>query len=145
MIETLSQLVACVESNNVPWAMRHEPGYARYVTPAIVDKIKRAHRPAFMNTDTAEVIGRTSFGLYQIMGGNLYDLGLPLPISAFMADKALQLQYFDKYCASRKIGQYTLTDILTDKKKREDFARKYNGDGPTYGARLLTVYNQSQR
>lgn len=129
MSTTLSQLVAQVESGNCPQAVRHEPGFGKYVTSAAIGNCIATFKKkgAYMNRATAIEICKMSFGLYQIMGENLYSVcDIGMTVFDFVQDEDAQLQAFNRYCFSRRIV-YSLEEILTNKTKREHFALRYNG------------------
>lgn len=137
MIKTLSELVAQVESGNQPFACRYEPGFAKYVTRESMVKIRSAYKPAWMSEATARALLMFSWGRYQIMGENLYALGLDINLVHFQNDLSLQDHFFWSYCRSRKIV-YSLEEVLNDEKKRLDFALKYNG-GTNYAKKLVAT------
>lgn len=127
MITTLSQLVAKVESANCAHALRHEPGFTKYVTPQGIANCIAGHRPAYMNRTTAEMICKTSFGTYQIMGENIYTVcGFKRSIAEFFDSDAIQLACFQAFIKGRGIN-YTLEQIKESRELRERFARRYNG------------------
>lgn len=135
MITTLSQLVARVESSGRPGALRLEPLYK----PSQAALAICARYNPGLSLATREMICRTSWGLYQVMGDNLYLQGLETSILDFWKDEGAQLGAFKRYVVRRGID-YTLDEILTDKKKREHFALRYNGS-IKYAARLIEIYN----
>lgn len=135
---TLSQLVAQVESGNEFSAVRYEPGW-KYVTAENLRRFHRAHAPLKMNNETSRMLLSCSWGKYQMMGSNLYDLGFESPLVVFAASEYLQGAWFEMFLKARKID-FTLDEILTDKNKREFFSLKYNGDKKVYAERLLNVY-----
>jgi hypothetical protein len=137
MITTLSELIARVESAGNLFAVRLEPKY----NPAQSNALKCAgvNRCTY---PTAEMLCRCSWGLYQIMGDNLYSLGLDVPISRYWNDAEMQADYFAKFLEAKKIN-FTLDQILNDKDTRERFALKYNGS-LLYADRLINVYNQAK-
>lgn len=138
MSTTLSQLVAQVESGNCPQAVRHEPGFTKYVTDRAVKNCIAAakEKGAYMNRATAIELCKMSFGSYQIMGENLYTVcDIQMTVFDFVNDEDAQLRAFLRYCFSRKI-LYSLEEILTDKTKRENFALRYNGSR-AYAATLM--------
>jgi hypothetical protein len=135
MITTLSELIAQTESANKPFALRFEPHYQ----PSQANVLKCAA----MNQctyPTAEMICRCSWGLFQIMGDNLYSLGLDMSISQYWTDTDIQATYFHRFLAAKKID-FELDEILADKSVRERFASKYNGS-LLYAERLMNIYNQ---
>lgn len=137
---TLSRLVAQVESDNHHTAVRYEPRW-KYTTQECLLKFHRAHRPLRMTDDTARVLLSCSWGKYQIMGSNLYDMGYSSPLVEFAASEYLQDSWFHQFVQLRGIN-YTLDEIINDKTKREHFAYRYSGDKTVYAARLLNVYSQ---
>jgi hypothetical protein len=135
MITTLSELVAQLESANKSFALRFEPHYQ----PSQANVLKCAGLNG-CNYSTAEMICRCSWGLFQIMGDNLYSLGLDVPISQYWINTDLQASYFHRFLAAKKID-FELDEILADKSVRERFALKYNGS-LLYAERLMNIYNQ---
>lgn len=122
---TISELIAKVESNNVQWAMRYEAHFKPSV--AAINNCIAAHRPAFMSRSTAEMICKTSWGKYQIMGENLYTIcGLKDSVNLYMSDADLQEETFFRFLEKRDIN-YTVEQILEDAGKMSKFARRYNG------------------
>lgn len=135
MNTTLSQLIAQIESGNVPWAVRLEPAF-KPSAPAINNCIA-AHKPAYMNRATAEMICRCSWGTFQIMGENLYTIcKVRVPVAHFMADDDAQLQAFHAHNKAKGI-EYDLAD-MRDEAKRVHFARRYNGSA-AYAAKILAL------
>jgi len=142
MIETISQLAALVESNNVPFALRFEPNYgARWVTPEIERRCIVGHSPAYMNRTTANNLCSISWGRYQCMGGLLYEMGYKGNLPDFAASTTLQDAWFEKTLQYKGID-YSLSEILTDEVKRRRYAKRYNGDELGYAQKLLDTYNK---
>jgi len=139
MITTIQELIATAESGNNPSATRYEPGFGEWVTDADVTSAMRAND---CERETSQTICQTSYGLYQIMGANLYSLGLMSSVEDFMDSPTLQAHYFNLFLQSRKIASITLDDIRNDQTKREYFALKYNGNPTVYGNYLLKVLNK---
>lgn len=82
----LASIVARVESAGNQWAMRFEPAvYDRPPFPPAWDACVKANR---CSRATGKAILSMSWGLYQIMGFNLYDrkIGLDVPVGVFMSD-----------------------------------------------------------
>jgi len=140
---TLSRLVAEVESNNSPYAVRYESGW-RYTTKKSIDSFHRAHRPVRMSEETVRILLASSWGKYQMMGSNLYDMGYGAELVQFASTEFEQDIWFKNFLQTRGID-FTLEEILKDKAKRQLFARRYNGDATTYSARLLNVYETLKR
>lgn len=133
MITTLSQLVAQIESGNCAWAIRIEPGFKP--SQRAIDNCIAAHKPAYMNRATAEMICRSSWGTYQIMGENLYTIcKVNTPIAHFMAADALQLKAYNAHNVYKGID-FTLEEVKRDEGKRISFARRYNGSA-AYAAKM---------
>ena len=125
MITTISELGAKVESNGIPYAMPFEPKFT--VSPQAVNNCIRAFKPLQISRATAEMICRTSWGRYQIMGENLYTIcGLQCNVNEFMNSDLLQLDCFHTFIDKRGI-YFTLEDIRQDPGKMNLFARRYNG------------------
>lgn len=125
MIKTTSQLVAQIESGGIPYAMRYEAKFTP--SPDAINKCIMSHKPAFMSRPTAEVICKTSWGVYQIMGENLYTIcGLRTNLNVFINNTDLQEEMFQRFLEFRDIN-YTLADLQHDAGKLSKFARRYNG------------------
>lgn len=136
MSKTISQLVAQVESGNVPWAMRFEPAFKP--SEQAINNCIKAHKPAYMNRTTAENICKTSFGAYQIMGENIYTVcKYGESIAQFLSSKFDQHTAFTRFIEARGIN-FSTEEILRDVDKRNLFARRYNGS-TGYGALLVAV------
>lgn len=138
MITTLSQLIAQTESANKVDALRLEPAY--HPSAANIQRCLAAHKKQ-ISLSTAEMICRTSWGLYQIMGDNIYSMGFTAPILEYWKDPEIQLDFFKRYCLRANID-YTLAEVLNEKNKRDNFAKRYNGS-LIYSDRLLKIYNDS--
>jgi hypothetical protein len=138
---TLALIVAQVESGGFSGALRFEPSvYASVKDLGMTDIVKDIARVNRCTLETAQVIYSMSFGLYQVMGYNLYRLGLSRPVSEFLAGaqaRILQDMYFAKFLADRNIG-YAWGEMLADPLKLNRFSEHYNGS-VSYGERLLTV------
>lgn len=124
-MKTISELIAKVESNGVQWAMRYEAHFKPSV--AAINNCIAAHRPAFMSRSTAEMICKTSWGKFQIMGENLYTIcGLKCDVNSYMCDADLQEETFFRFLEKRDIN-YSVEQLLADAGKMSKFARRYNG------------------
>ena len=129
---TIAQIIAQVESASRPFEMRFEPSvYARSKTLSIVDTIIQAND---CDKATAEIFYAMSFGLYQIMGYNLYDpadkFRLRTPIATYMNDAKAQLAAFDAFTAGHDSGW---DGERFDNAKGMEFARFYTGPGNVAG------------
>lgn len=84
------------------------------------------------SNDTARMICATSWGLYQILGVNIYNRignwhygGI---ITKFVHNVILQHQCFTEFVSSKGID-YSVEQLITDATCRSKFARIYNGPG----------------
>jgi hypothetical protein len=129
----LFDIIAGVESNNRPDAIRFEPDYyerrmtgnADTFAENILANIIQANR---CSRGTAKMIYCTSFGATQIMGCNLYSAPLRLTVSVgcLLNDPMTQRLLFYTFVADRGIN-FTLPIMAANPAAREAFARKYNG------------------
>ncbi len=141
MIQTLSQLIALVESDNNQYAIRFEP--AHKVNPVFVSQFARA---LDFSQATGEVLLACSWGLYQIMGDELVALGMVLSPAQYCCSVAIQNNYLQKYLLQKGLGDMTLDDVVNDETKRLHFATIYNGPGnpQAYAARMMEIYARNQ-
>lgn len=135
----LAQLIAQVESGNDFRAFRFEPQTFqnisnRPVTAALTKIIECNH----VSLATARVIYASSWGMYQIMGFNLYALGFMGHVIEFANDPSLQLAAFHWFLDANHIN-WTLKDIMADDNKLRMFAVAYNGSD-AYAARMKQFY-----
>lgn len=121
MITTLAQLIALVESNNNPLAVRFEPAHKPepYFVMHMMELVQCSYA-------TATTLCAMSWGKYQIMGDNLVSLGLTVSPLAYVHDEAMQDAFFEKFAGADHLT-LTLQDVLTSPQKRMMFARLYNG------------------
>jgi hypothetical protein len=101
----LKEVIAYVESNNNPFVLRFEESYfikaEKRGNEKILSLIQAYNR---CSKDTAKVIFATSFGLYQILGVNLYSIcELKYSIGEFLCYKDLQDTTFFIFCKRRDI------------------------------------------
>jgi hypothetical protein len=141
-----ADLIARIESSGNPRALRFEPGVfanlsSGNLTPAharIVSTIQDAHH---CNVATAKVIYSTSYGLFQLMGFNLYDESdspIQTDVFGYCSDPLAQVAKFDAFVTKRGIA-YTSAELASDPTKRGTFARIYNGDPVAYGAAIVSA------
>jgi hypothetical protein len=140
----LGQIIMHVESSGFSGALRFEPkvydGIKSVETGPEFDTIAKIARLNICNIDTARILYATSFGLYQIMGYNLYGMGLHRSISDFLAGpnaRILQDAMFAKFLAGRGIN-FTWKEMLVDPDKLNLFALHYNGS-LAYGGRMKAI------
>jgi hypothetical protein len=126
----LSAAIAAIESSGDPWATRFEPAlYWRQQwmhRPSTIGEIMTACR---CNAATARVIYCTSFGLYQIMGFNLYGAcNVRVSAGEYMSNAALQNDALASFLRTAGFAA-TADDLLRDNKLLMHFATMYNGVG----------------
>lgn len=133
----LENLISTIESGRRHDAMRFEHGLYGKIALSYITPIKRYNDCSY---STAQMIGATSWGLFQIMGYNVYSLGFSGTINDYLNDVGAQRQYFQYYCTRRGI-YYTVQELKTDAKKRLNFAEHYNGPGAIheYADRILAA------
>lgn len=139
---SLAEVVSQIESSNFQGAMRFEPQvFARDIIPlAILSHIANIN---MCDMQTAKVIYSTSWGLYQIMGFNMYNINSPAyiyTIFSFFTNPDLQLKTFNWFLATNHI-EYTIPQLLGDYQLLNDFALKYNGS-LAYAEKIKTIYTQ---
>ena len=139
----LPRLIARVESADNQWAMRSEQHVfeRRKFNSALMDVTVKANR---CSRYTARWILSTSWGLYQIMGFNLYGfLGWKKPVGELLASSFEQCNLFMHYCDTNGIWR------AGDPREADDvwllrFATAYNGPGAplVYRGRMKEVMEQ---
>ena len=129
----LAAVIAQVESGTQDDRLRFEPGlYVRWapgvpLTAAQVDVVNTIQAVHRCNLDTACMIACTSWGRYQILGENIYSVcQYKGSVFAFVAFSDHQQTCFSDFLAARGIA-FTLTDLVMDRTKREQFITHYNG------------------
>lgn len=136
----LETVLATVESDTRQLAIRFED--ALFMRPDrhnkfTIQRIKAIHK---ISTATATMLYCTSFGLYQLMGFNLWgeSLNYKGTFADFLNTTADQDAMLKKFLTTISMSQLTGSD-LHDTVKREKLARYYNGSGnvPAYSAKLL--------
>lgn len=133
---TVASLIAHIESGGRADAVRFEPRlYAHTLgLPAVMGRITVANK---CSIETARVIYSTSFGLYQIMGFNIYiPHGFNKSIFAFVNDIDAQNDVFNDYLIRKNIA-YSV-DALRIKANAITFARAYNGSD-AYADKILEL------
>lgn len=142
MAYDLATVIKAIESGNNPHAVRFEPAaYQDWDWVPAMDRIQLKHK---CSKDTAKMLACTSFGLYQLMGVNIFDPRYPKDpetpldppdVFAFVADVGMQDVLFEAFLRAKSIN-YTLNDLLSDDVKMAAFVRAYNGPGNvvTYSA-----------
>lgn len=141
----LSDVIAWIESRGNPHALRFEPGvYARLtngaMTPAHAEIVKRIVSIHNCSIPTAQVIYSTSFGLYQLMGFNLYAdnsvNSTDLDVVTFCATPKEQTRVFNAF-VSREAIAMTPAQLASHSMYRTYFGRVYNGDALAYAGNIV--------
>jgi N-acetylmuramidase len=138
MTQTINtaDVIAWVESKGDQHAFRFEPGvYAGLATTngtesAILNVIASIHN---CSASTARVLYSSSFGLYQIMGFNLYGGKNPIKTTVFeyMNDAVAQVQQFSNFIEQK--GLIVTPETLAESAQvRLHFGAVYNGNGQAY-------------
>ncbi len=130
----LMKVIGQIESSNFRFAMRFEPAIHEQVSTGargndnfIDNIIQKIMAYNYCDEITAEVIYSTSYGLYQIMGFNLYsDLNIAASVGYYMASAGIQQTTFEQFLDLNGIN-FTLSEMLADKEKLDKFALTYNG------------------
>lgn len=132
---TVATIIAQVETGCNARELRFEPGVYRHITNGI-DDAERAILASIIKINkcslgTAQMIYSTSFGIFQVMGFNLYgSLKYTKGIFDYVDSVADQNATFNLFCEQKKIV-YTPVEFL-DKANRYNFARVYNGNPNAY-------------
>lgn len=128
---TLAELIAQVESDNNPDALRHDSQYLPDPTGLILaEKFNRC------DANTAALLCRISWGLYQLEGDTLYLHQWEGTLAEYLASPSEQLRMFNRFLSAHAIN-YSCSELLEDAEKRASFAHHYNGAIVAYGAQLL--------
>jgi hypothetical protein len=128
---TLAALIAQVESDNNPDAIRYDPNYVPDPTGLILaEKFNRC------DANTATMLCRISWGLYQLEGDTLYLHQWEGSLAEYLASPNEQLRMFNRFVSAHGIN-YSVSELVDDAEKRASFAHHYNGAIVAYGAQLL--------
>lgn len=128
----LALVIRDIESSDNPHAIRFEATlYSSSNVGAIWSTIAAKNK---CTLGTAKMIAYTSYGWYQIMGFNLYELGLDSDIADYMTDTALQTQLYGEFLDKKKIN-VRLAAMLVNQNLLDLFAVTYNGS-LKYGAAI---------
>lgn len=135
----LLTIISAIESSGSAKAVRFEPQvfdtYQRMqAKPAFLATIARLHEA---DSDTAMAIASTSWGKYQLMGENLYQLGYADTVFAFADSDTAQLFYMGEFLTQRGLN-VTWASLAGDSHALERFGTLYNGSS-AYGDRMLLM------
>ncbi|WP_456400120.1 N-acetylmuramidase domain-containing protein [Persephonella sp.] len=136
-MKELKDIIKLIESSNNPQAVRFEPHFYERLKSRTNDtavlKIREIHKCTYY---TALMIASTSWGLFQIMGYNLYFYNLiDTTVFDFLFNEELQEQAFKKFIEKRRIN-FTIEELKSDPEKVRRFARYYNGDEIRYARKI---------
>ncbi len=137
-MHNLAKVIASIESSNNPRALRFEPAVFRDITSrALIDPIENEIMSLHeCDHDTASVIYSTSFGLFQIMGFNIWgDLDYNKTFFDFVSDETAQYNMFEKFLTENQIA-FDLSDLLNNKDNLDRFSTVYNGS-VSYGVSIV--------
>lgn len=132
----LRRVIAMTESGMRSYAIRFEPSvYARVqqgLYSAEASRCAAANRCSIL---TSHVLVSMSYGLYQVMGFNIYadPKNSYLPIGNFLGDVNRQDIIFEDFLKTNGIADYTFADLKSDPAVRLHFISKYNGPGDVEG------------
>lgn len=136
----LADIIKQIESSNNKLAVRFEPLFYENLKTKTNDyailKIKEIHKCSYY---TALMIASTSWGLFQIMGYNLYFYSLTdKTVFDFLFDEEEQEKAFEKFTQIKKIN-FTVEELKQDIEKVRKFAKYYNGDIEGYSRKILKL------
>lgn len=136
----LANAIAKIESSNNLNAMRFEPRVFAQPTSELqtIPIIAQYATGGWMDDITAQVIGATSWGQFQIMGYNIYK-HFQGTLVEFLYNRTLQEHAFESFVTDIGFNSLLLrANIKTiPHQTLLEFSAKYNGDGPAYSAALL--------
>jgi hypothetical protein len=125
----LEAVISLVESSGQPHAIRFEPELYESDPQWIENqeaKIIAANHHC--SKDTARQIAVTSYGLYQLLGANVWNLGYTGDMGDFLNDVPGQMTIFNKFIEPK--GFVCVEDISSWAPSRwTSFAAFYNGPG----------------
>jgi len=145
-MKKLKDIIKLIESSNNSQAVRFEPLFYKRLKEnnfydRAIQRIKEIHK---CNTDTAYMIASTSWGLFQIMGYNLYFYDLiESTVFEFLFDEKLQEKAFKKFTQIKKIN-FSIEELKTDPEKIRKFAKYYNGDIEGYSRKILNILGEQE-
>lgn len=141
MTDTLARVIATVESGPFPYAVRFEPSLWEHPARMPAASFRAAQIANRCSAATAQMICATSWGLFQIMGFNLYgSLKLPIAIGPYLFDTEQQFNAFKRFVTLNGFDPDNFD--FSDDGLIERFARSYNGPGdvPNYVAKMKAAY-----
>jgi hypothetical protein len=141
----LRNVIAQLESGYNVYAMRFEPNFYQRIRARFDDAGDESARNAMRlyvkihgytpSKDTMAAICATSWGMYQILGWNLFVYGLiGVPLPEWQKNPVIQDSSFDAFLARNGFDGWgdRPYNQISDSEKRQ-FARMYNGPGNVVG------------
>ncbi len=135
----LASIIRSIESGGNQNAIRFElAAFRDWAWVISMDRIRGKHG---CSKDTARMIACTSWGLYQMMGANIFDPRFPkdplTPVDpddviTFVNDPHMQDTLFYAFLRAHSIN-FTLEDLLNDDMKMTTFVTRWNGPGNVTG------------
>lgn len=129
---TLLRVIAQTESADWRYAVRFESatyGVTEREYPKSLHNCQVANR---CSQDTAKMICATSWGVYQMMGFNIYGDNSPCKLTAiglFICDDICQENMQEYFLRSIGHSETTWEQMKLSSQVREGFISKYNGPG----------------
>lgn len=132
----LASVIKGIESAGNPYRPRFEfHAYMSWPWGPVYQRIQDKHE---CSRDTAQMIATTSWGVYQMLGCNIFDQGIsgvdPDHLFAYVASPDMQDTSFANFLKAKGID-WTLEDLLGDSDKMQKFCTRWNGPKNT------TVYS----
>jgi hypothetical protein len=130
---SVADIIAQVESSGNPYAYRFEPtvyeslktGALSPVHSIIVNRIMKIHS---CSLSSAEVIYSSSYGLYQLMGFNLFgECDYAESVWEYLNDPIAQTAMFENLLGHMGLQNYTAEQLASSENLRHQFAIHYNG------------------
>jgi|GEM_PF-1738289 len=141
---TPADVVQRIESSGQLDAVRFESGiFNGSFDVHVLANIKKFNNCSDM---TSKAIYSMSFGLFQIMGFNLYDsniCGYTGTLGPYLTDVVIQKTSLNKFFNAKHLD-YTVQQLADDQMARWHFATIYNGPGATqaYEQKIVTALNE---
>jgi hypothetical protein len=138
----LASVIARVESSNNQNALRFEN--TMFASPPIwvlgqISNIQKAHRN--MSYQTAQMIACSSWGMYQLLGANIWSNGFAATFADYIDSATFQYGTFLRFISPH--GFTGTEDCVTWNEKRyERFAAFYNG--PNAVSDYVSAMKQAQ-
>lgn len=128
----LASVIKAIESGGNPHRPRFEyHAFIAWPWTPVYDRITDKH---LCSRDTAQMIATTSWGVYQMLGINIFDPAIsgvdPDDIFAYVADAAMQDASFAGFLKAKAID-WTLEELLGDADKMQKFCAAWNGPANT--------------